>query len=364
MGVRNEDILVAGLDMPPLTDDQLDYQPPPALLTRLVERTNVPLDALRAMTVEGYVPLLIDRLTPTPDLMQTSAGQYWFFVMPEGREPQRSQALVPWHERAQRHMRTCPLCLRDDARPYRRIYWRLAWMGSCPDHGVLLEERPRLIWVQDDEDAQPPMVAHPDLLFLDGLTLQAITMGAVVLPNGHRLHGGSWLRMVRALLDELCLTITEAQQASATLRIFWTTHGLGYREGVRQLRPFERHPPDRQRRLLTVAGTAIRMLCESHVVSRSPGAMLLAPSAPQGHLVSRPLYDRGGRASTRDASAQPTLGDVLQQWIALCRTDPEGAAHRRQWLLAGYRGYPDPATYVDHLLNELGIPIVPTVTFL
>ena len=92
--------------------------------------------------------------------------------------------------------------------------------------------------------------------------------------------------------------------------------------------------------------------------------MLLAPSAPQGHLVSRPSYDSGGRASTRDASAPPTLGDVLQQWIALCRTDPEGAAHRRQWLLAGYRGYPDPATYVDHLLNELGIPIVPTVTFL
>jgi len=99
MGVRNEDILVAGLDMPPLTDDQLDYQPPPALLTRLVERTTVPVDALRAMTVEGYVPLLIDRLTLTPDFMQIYTSQYWFFVMPEGREPQRSQALVPWHER-------------------------------------------------------------------------------------------------------------------------------------------------------------------------------------------------------------------------------------------------------------------------
>ena len=145
--------------------------------------------------------------------------------------------------------------------------------------------------------------------------------GAVVLPNGHRLHGGSWLRMVRALIDELCLTITEAQQASATLRVFWTTHGLGYREGVRRLRPFEMHPPDRHRLLLTVAGTAIRMLCEGQVISRSPGAMLLAPSVPQGDLVSRPAYDSGGRASMRDASAQPTLGDVLQQHIAFGRTD-------------------------------------------
>ena len=200
----------------------------------------------------------------------------------------------------------------------------------------------------------PPMVAHPDLLFLDGLTLQAITMGAVLVPNGHRLHGGSWLRMVRALTDELCLTITEAQQASATLRVFWTTHGLAYREGVRRLRPFEMHPPDRQRLLLTVAGTAIRMLCEGQVVSRNPGAMLLAPSAPQGHLVSRPSYDSGGRASTRDASAQPTLGDVLQQWIDLCRTDHKSAAHMRQWLLAGYRGHPDPETYVDDLSPSSG----------
>src|SRR5215831_9760179 len=98
-----------------------------ALLTRLTERTTVPVDALRAMTVEGYVPLLIDQLTPTPDLMQTYTGQYWFFVIPEGRESQRSPALVPWQASAQRRMRTCPLCLCDDARPYRRIYWRLAW---------------------------------------------------------------------------------------------------------------------------------------------------------------------------------------------------------------------------------------------
>ena len=237
-------------------------------------------------------------------------------------------------------------------------------MGSCPDHGMLLEERPHLIWAQDGEEAPPPLVAHPDLLFLDGLTLQAITLGAVVLPNGHRLHGGRWLRMVRALLDELCLTITEAQQASATLRIFWTTHGLGYRAGVRPLRSFAMHPPDRQRRLLTVAGTAIRMLCDGHVVSRSPGAMLLAPSTLQGHLVSRPSCDRGGRASTRDASAPPPLGDVLQQWIARCRTTPASAAHRRQWLLVGYRGHPEPETSVDPLLTELGIPLGPPVTFL
>lgn len=362
MGVRNEDILVAGLEMPLLTDDPLDYQPPPALLTRLAARTNVSIDALRAMTVEGYVPLLIDRLTPAPDLMQTYVSQYWFFIVPEGRALQHSQALVPWQESAQQRRRTCPLCVRDDARPYHRLYWRLAWMGSCPAHGVLLEEGPPLLWVQDGEETQPPMVAHPDLLFLDGLTLQAITAGAVMLPNGRRLHGGSWLRMVRAVIDELGLTLEEAHQARGTLRVFWTTPGLGYREGVRKPQPFEMHPPERHRLLLTVAGTALRMLCTGAVASLCPWAMLLAPSVPQDALVSRPPQDGGGRHSTPATSATPTLGELLQQWIDLCRTDPDSAAHMRQWLLAGSRRHADPVAYVDHLLSAIGIPIIPLVT--
>jgi len=52
MGVGSEDILVAGLALPPLPADQLDYYPPPARSTRLSARTNVPTDALWAMTGE------------------------------------------------------------------------------------------------------------------------------------------------------------------------------------------------------------------------------------------------------------------------------------------------------------------------
>lgn len=363
MGVRAEDILAAGLDMPLLTAAQLDYHPPPALIRRLAERTEVVTEAIRAMTVQSYVPLLLDRLAMPHGLLQTYAGQYWFFVAPGSREPQHGHALIPWQESPQRGLRTCPLCLRHDPQPYRRLYWRLSWMSSCPDHGVLLEESPGSLRGWEGEEAPTSEQAHPDLLFLDHLTLQAITRGAGGLPNGHRLHGGSWLRMVRAVINELCLTMQEAQQASTTLRVFWARHDLEYREGVRQLMPCEMRPPDRQRRLLTVAGTAIRMLCEGQVVSRSPWARLFAPSLPEGNLVARPPYDGGGYGSPRDASAPSTLGAVFPQWIDLCRTDPASAAHVRQLLLAGSRGDPDPATSVDHLLTELGIPIVPTVTY-
>ena len=72
---------------------------------------------------------------------------------------------------------------------------------------MLLEQNPGSLRGRECEEAPTSVRAHPDLLFLNHLTLQAITRGAVVLPNGHRLHGGSWLRMVRALIDELRLTM-------------------------------------------------------------------------------------------------------------------------------------------------------------
>jgi hypothetical protein len=342
MGVWVEDILVAGLDMPPLPADQLDYYPPPALITRLSARTNVSADALWAMTVQRYVPLLLDRLDTPYGRLCTDTRPCWWFVPPCDREPRHMQPLVAWQDSVQRCGRMCPMCLHHEAQPYRRLFWRLSWMGSCPRHGVVLEERPHGIGGRDGAAPQPLRAGHPDLLFLDGLTLQAITGGAVVLPNRRRLPGGRWLRMVRALIDELCLTRKDAKQASATLRVFWARHGLGYRGGVLLPTPFEMHQLDRQRLFLTVAGTAIRMLCEGRVVSPSPWATLLAPSGPQGARRVRLLPDGGYRARLRDVSAQPTLGDRLQQWLALCQADPERATHMHQWLRAGYHRYPHP----------------------
>lgn len=361
LGVQNDDIVVAGLDMPVLTDDQLDVQPPRTLLTRLAARTTVSVEALRAMTVEGYVPLLIDQLTPAPDLMQTYTSQYWFFVRPEHRALRGSPELVPWQGSGPPRRWTCPGCLRDDARLYRRLHWCVAWMGSCPVHGILLDERPGLLGAQDSAQT-PTRVAHSDLLFLDGLTLQAITDGTVVLPNGRRLHGGSWVRMVRAVLEELGLTMQEAHQARNTLRVFWTTHGLGYRQGLGRPRPFELYSPERQRLLLTVAGTALRMLCAGQIASRSPWAMLLAPCVPQDDLGSRPVQPGGGEHNPWESPSRPTLGVLLQQWVEVCRRDPTSAAHMRQWLLAGSQRHADPAAAVDQLLTELGIPLPPVVT--
>jgi len=354
MDVEVEDILVAGLALPPLPADQVDYYPPPALITRLSARTNVPTDALWAMTVQRYVPLLLGRLDTPYGRRHADAKPCWLFVPPQDREPPPGPPRIAWQDSGQRCGRLCPICLYHEAPPYRRLSWRLSWMGSCPRHGVMLAERSHGIGGRESAARQPLTVGHPDLLFLDRLTLQATTGKAVVLPNRRHLPGGCWLRIVRALIDELCLTLKEAKQASATLRVFWARHGLEYRGGVLLPAPFEMHRLDRQRLFLTVAGTALRMLCTGQVVSPSPWATLLAPSVPQQTRRASPPSRRGGRARLRDTCVQPTLGDLLQQWLALCQTDPERATHMHQWLRAGYQPYSYPPGAVDDFSNEDG----------
>jgi hypothetical protein len=38
-------------------------------------------------------------------------------------------------------MQFCPCCLKEDQQPYYRKYWRLAFMVTCPKHGVWLHDR-------------------------------------------------------------------------------------------------------------------------------------------------------------------------------------------------------------------------------
>ena len=81
------------------------------------------------------------------------------------------------------------------------------------------------------------------------------------------------------------------------------------------------------------AGTAFRSrcgLCAGRVVSPEPVGHPVGVLRAPRHTVSRPLPDGGGRVSERDASAQPTLGDLLQQWFVRCQTAPQSATPLRQ----------------------------------
>ncbi|AWI79469.1 hypothetical protein CEW87_08865 [Parazoarcus communis] len=64
------------------------------------------------------------------------------------RGPLESYAIWPWilaqgTRNRMRHggLQYCPICLKEDGKPYFRRQWRLAWHTGCVKHGVLLADR-------------------------------------------------------------------------------------------------------------------------------------------------------------------------------------------------------------------------------
>ncbi|MBP2233295.1 hypothetical protein J2847_006632 [Azospirillum agricola] len=66
-GYQAKDILRFDLGVTAVADDELDLDPPAAVLVRLSERTGVSVDRIRAMTIQGWSPLLIDGPTVVTD---------------------------------------------------------------------------------------------------------------------------------------------------------------------------------------------------------------------------------------------------------------------------------------------------------
>jgi hypothetical protein len=204
---------------------------PPDLAAALADRTGVSPGRVRAMTLAGYTPGLLDTAGPgtpwrTDDLM----------------------AAVP---------RCCPRCLATEPDTFVRLHWRLAWMASCPRHGEALVPLAPSPWLRHFVREREPLHPAPDLLALDRITLGAVTTGTALLPCGGAVPGGAWLRTLRALLYEVAQpTAMYTGMAGA-----WLSAGRVFdlRQDYARL-PFERLAPERRTLLLRVAAAVVRHL--------------------------------------------------------------------------------------------------------
>lgn len=257
--------LALGADPPP-NRGELDGGGPPGLSAAIAERTGVPPERVRAMTLAGYTPELIDATEPSPGLFEAYACRFGWFVLPAWRagvRPRPSDPWVPWRadDLLDAIPRCCPRCLLTDAVPYVRLHWRLAWMTSCPRHGEMLVPLVPLPSLLRHIREQKPERAAPDLLALDRITLGAVTAGIAVLPRGSgKVPGGAWLRALRALLDELARPlISLGRQGRDEVAAAWLRVGRSFDSRQGWLRvTFERLPPEQRAVLLQVAGAAVR----------------------------------------------------------------------------------------------------------
>lgn len=247
---------------------ELDSIRRPDLVVALAERTGVPHSQLRAMTLAGYMPELVDALEPSPGLFENYACRFGWHMpaaLRSGARPESFEEWVSWRsaDLLDRVARCCSRCLVTDTIPYVRLHWRLAWMASCPLHGEMLVPLPVAPWLVGCIRERLPERAASHLLALDRITLGAVTNGVAVLPKGGgKVPGGAWLRALRALLDELVRPIVRSSWrrrdnlAAAWLR---TGRSLDARQGWTRL-PYEGLLPQQRALLLQVAGTAVRHL--------------------------------------------------------------------------------------------------------
>lgn len=344
-GYRSEDLLRYDLGFPALSSEQLDINPPPLFLERLAERSGFSIERLRALTIQGWVPQFIDSLKPDAGSYPKYVREYALLYPTEFREYQAFQDWVPWIS-AHRigGKAACRFCLREDPEPYRRLFWQMAWMNSCPIHGILLEEIVIVAGQVLSEIVEEPIPAPAEILTLDGFTRQAIEKGMVALPS-NLISGGTWLRILRTVLDELTLPAAPLKQYRPAVATIWGMVGLGVRQGMRSPAiPFERLDSTRQLLLMRVAGVAVELLMKGEFKRVGKDAFLFrtSPGNHEKHPVSSPPL-------LPEQTSAPPPGEVSsyeQAWrkahtameeVAIAmRCDPQAARQMRQILLGAH----------------------------
>jgi len=250
----------------------IDLNPPIDFLSQLSERTGIESNAIRTLTAQSYVPLLIDTFEGT----ETSTFNNYtnqFNVFTGRRENVAMDSWIPWFN-PDRFADTqgCEICLKEDLEPYLRLHWRFPWMMSCPIHKLLLERgmfyslqprKMRFSFYKDyncnynNSDVTQPL---DDLYAMDAITLQAVTKGVVELPSGN-LHGGVWLRILRTLIEELNSLVKTIGRKNRSLMIpFWQELDSFVKARFIKYNIFEQCDYKRQLKLMLVAALVFKAI--------------------------------------------------------------------------------------------------------
>ena len=344
-----------GLEQEDFTDGQLDLDPPEALLWALSERTGVPVDRIRGMTVRGWTPLLIDQLKSSRELARTYIGQFSVLFEPGRALPAVPPSTwVPWHaSRRYANPLGCRYCLAYGDHKYFRLHWRMPFVMTCPSHRKWLEPvkpSPRNRGYHCDGDerkSEPPQ----SLMALDELTLQAVGQGFVLMQH-RRLHGGVWMRLLRALVNEVTSeTLIAHASERDVLRRVWKHAGFKRMKGKLRGHMFESHTHPQQVRVLRAAAAAVDMIQNG----------LLHAYGPDAHLLrGRPLTVTAmrNRLASPSEEAERHLSNVRSAigMVSSAQVNERLASMIRNHLVKAIGDEAD-AAYIDALLYLAQVPV-------
>ncbi|MGO9793435.1 MAG: TniQ family protein [Solirubrobacteraceae bacterium] len=304
-----------------LTDQDLDWDPPLAVLGALSERSGVPVGELRAGTIAGWVPWLLDSLEQAgQDGFETYVRQH-SVLLTRGARPRylvdrRWRPWIPEWPTTRPLRRVCPACASSSDRGT-RLTAMLPLMLSCVEHGARL--KPELdVTIASLAGKQAPLEpVSGAVAAMDRRTDEGLRGGTVMLPR-RRVHVGLWFRLLRTLLDELTSSRSRLSQGSnATFERIWSATGHPWRAGVSVWRPYEQLDPRRQQQLLEAAATAMQLAETGAITARGTLGPLLTRES------HGPVYE-GDQSSQRDRDLLRARQE-LDAAIDAARTDPAAA---------------------------------------
>jgi len=358
------DLLLHDLGFDSVSDQQLDTEAPDELVSAISRRTGVEISRIRRMTLSGIV-LDIDQATATgPDQYEVYVRQH-SVLLPRGcsRKKRVDSDWRPWFSGDRYNTPwACPQCWDVRPRHFHKLLWRFPLTISCPLHKEFLRPVNRIGIVDLNPSKPKSRQVPPFVLWLDAVTEQAVTDARVELPTVC-LSAGSWIQVLRTVLDELNTTVNDAGGERGPLIEAWKAIGCQIRAGTSPVEPFEYLTTVNQSTYLEAAAFLIHGLLHRGFRTSGEHAVLL------GGEMSSPTRLSGSHSSKvgdddeveppphRGTDANRQLAEALAEFDKWVRETPEGARELRRNLLHGKTTAEDIAK-VDQMLIADGIAIV------
>lgn len=335
-----------------LRTSDIDLAPPAGLAVQLQNHTGVDADRIRKMSITGWTPWLLDHVDPDLNAFTTYARQL-AVLLPKGKRRHREvtswRAWIP----TKQSRRACPQCMTGTKRPHPyQLMWSLPLMLTCPFHHCLLEPDPGIAgYFFDWEDNPPtPRPATETVLAMDLRTWDALTTGWVELPQ-RRIHAGLWFRLLRTILDELSIPVSECGPAARVIRHVWDKTGRPVRAGQTAWHPYEAKPLDIQLSTLEAAATAIHLIETGDTAGRGTDAKLFLPQPT-------PTIEDASSVSQPDEPVDhwKRLADSLTEAVEDAQRNPDGARQLFR-LMTWYREEADHLHEICNIFADAGIPL-------
>ncbi|MET8317495.1 TniQ family protein [Rhodococcus erythropolis] len=357
---------------PDIAGSDLDRDIPDAAARMLAARSTVELDQLQQMSLSGWVPWLLDSTDPAECDFDTYVHQLSVLIPPQLSRDDRSRRAptepgwLPWVTDAPND-RVCPVCIgagNADAVISVKLIWQLALVASCPEHRCSLEPchvvpGQIVFWDRSvcplGEDLGPTPV-HSTVTALDRRTTAALTEGSAALPRA-RVHAGLWFRMLRTLIDEICIPLGKAGTYARDLRLIWEC--AGDRPPRALTCPFEYLNRADQTRILAGATAAITLIEEGTITAFGTHGDLLSPYPADPVFAGTP-FPPSVPAPTSQAdtasSAWERLPALIDAVVAAARENTDTARSLYAFILLGAHT-DQQIRRIDDTFNELAIDV-------